>query len=200
MTKSLFSSKWIWPTQHLEGNTCPIPLWRPSPPLFFFNGEAVNIHLYSGYNSSKKLLFWKNSSSLGQAVLFIPWVARQLGRPEESPRLVVPLLNFGLVPKNWQKGSANGKHTSGLILLLISAFMLTRNLSLCLFVAFINRFISNVGLVVGAMWPRCAITCNTGRSNSGRRPVCPMSDGVLFIISLATSLISWICSNVNVYW
>lgn len=29
-----------------------------SLPLFF-RGEAVNIHLYTGYNSSQQLLFWK---------------------------------------------------------------------------------------------------------------------------------------------
>lgn len=28
-----------------------------SPP--YFRGEAVNIHLYTGYNSSQQLLFWK---------------------------------------------------------------------------------------------------------------------------------------------
>lgn len=153
-----------WTSFLLRANLTYSAPYYSNPPTLFLNGEAVNIHLYSGYNSSKKRLFWKTAAVWARLVCsFLELLGSQEGQRNLQGWLR-PCRTLVQCPRIGSSGQLMGKHTSGLILLLISAFMWTTSLSLCLFVAFISHFVSDREL-----WARRDVA--TRRHHMQRRPI-----------------------------
>lgn len=160
------------------------------PLLFFFNGEAVNIHLYTGYNSSKQLLFWKTAAVwVRQYCPFLELLGSSEGQRNLqgwlcSSRTLVQCPRIGTSAR--LTGNAPRANSSPDFCFHVDQKLASVCIC-CLYKPLCQR---RGTLWFAVMWPHCAVTCNAGRSIRARRPVSHMRDGVLFIISLATCLIS----------